>query len=156
MIDQFVPIYFRIAFAFIFTYNAGMPDMPAWAKRSRHRRATDAPRIEADAWVQAMSRRVEASVSRDWNFGFVTWNYLFRSSVNLSSSVYAYERNNGKSTDVSFTSAALEDGAIQLAKALWAKYKDVNGTMKVVGGDFTKVKYVPSLTEAAKVLLRNI
>ena len=92
MIDHFVPIYFGIAFAFIFTYNAGMPDMPAWAKRSRHRRATDAPRIEADAWVQAMSRRVEASVSRDWNFGFVTWNYLFRSSVNLSSSVYAYER----------------------------------------------------------------
>ena len=65
-------------------------------------------------------------------------------------------KENGKSTDVSFTSAALEDGAIQLAKALWAKYKDVNGTMKVVGGDFTKVKYVPSLTEAAKVLLRNI
>ena len=75
MIDQFVPICFGIAFAFIFTYNAGMPDMPAWAKRSRHRRATDAPRIEADAWVQAMSRRVEASVSRDWIFGFVTWNY---------------------------------------------------------------------------------
>ena len=34
---------------------------------------------------------------------------------------------------MSFTSAALEEGAIQLAKALWAKYKDVNGRMKVVG-----------------------
>ena len=50
----------------------------------------------------------------------------------------------------------MEDGAIQLAKALWAKYRDVNRAMKVVGGDFTKVKYVPYLTEAAKVLLRNI
>ena len=74
MIDQFVPWYFGIAFAFIFTYNAGMPDMPAFARRPRHRRDVDAPRIETDAWVQAMSRRVESSVSRDWSFGFVTWN----------------------------------------------------------------------------------
>ena len=46
MIDQFVPLYFSTAFAFIFTYNVGLPDMPAFAKHTRYRRKDDAPRIE--------------------------------------------------------------------------------------------------------------
>ena len=72
MIDQFVPWYFSVAFSFIFTYQAGMPDMPAFAKHPRYRRSDTAPRIEAEDWVRVMSRRVEASVGRDWTFGFVT------------------------------------------------------------------------------------
>ena len=90
MIDQFVPLYFSIAFAFIFTYNVGLPDMPAFAKHARYRRKDDAPRIETGPWVQAVSRRIEASLSRDWSFGFVTWNYLFRSSLNLSRSFFLH------------------------------------------------------------------
>ena len=72
----------ELSFFFTFTYNAALPDMPKLARRPRHRRTEDAPRIETAAWVQAMSRRIEASVSRDRLFGFVTWNHLFRSSVN--------------------------------------------------------------------------
>ena len=75
MIDQFEPWYLGVAFPFIFKYCTGMPDMPAWTKATRYRRKTDAPRIEAEAWVRLMSRRVEAQLSRDWNFGFVSWNY---------------------------------------------------------------------------------
>ena len=75
MIDQFQPWHFGVAFSFIFSYCTGMPDMPAFMKRPRYRRKDDAPRIEAAAWVKAMSRRIEASVSRDWSFGVVTWNY---------------------------------------------------------------------------------
>ena len=92
MVDQFQPLYFSIAFSFIFTYQAGMPDMPAFAKHPQHRRDDSAPRIEIEDWVRVMSRRIEASVSRDWTFGFVTWNYLFRSALNLTRSLYAYER----------------------------------------------------------------
>ena len=77
MIDKFEPWYFSIAFAFIFTYMAGMPDMPSFCRKPRYRRTDDAPRLETADWVRVMSRRVEASVSRDWTFGFVTWNYLF-------------------------------------------------------------------------------
>ena len=76
---------FATAFAFSFTYSVGLPDMPAFAKHARHRRKDDAPRIETGPWVQTMSRRIEASLC-DWSFGFVTWNYLFRSSLNLSQS----------------------------------------------------------------------
>ena len=106
--------------------------------------------------MKAMSRPIEASVSRDWSFGFVTWNYLFRYTVNLSRPIYAYERKHGKDTGANFTPTSLEKGAIQIATALWAKYKDVNGQSKSVGGDMTKVRYVSGLSDAAHVLLKNI
>ena len=48
----------------VFRYDAVRPDMPAFTRRARHRQKEDAPRIETAAWVQATSRRTEASVSR--------------------------------------------------------------------------------------------
>ena len=156
MVDQFVPWYFSVAFGFMFTYQAEMMDMPSFAKHPRYRRSDDAPRIEAADWVRATSRREEGSVSCDWTFGFVAWNYLFRSSVNLSHSVYAYQRKDGKATSATCTPASLEKGAIEVAKALWGKYKCVNGKLKPVNGDMTKVRYVPHLSEPAQVLLNNI
>ena len=74
MIDLLVPWYFVVVCAFMCTYNAGVLGMPKFARQPRHRRTDDTPRIETGAWVKAMSRRVEASVSRDSLFGFVTWN----------------------------------------------------------------------------------
>ena len=156
MIDKCVPWYFSVVFGFIFTYQAGMMDMPSFVKHSRYRRSADAPRIEAADWVRAMSRRVESSVSRDWTFGFVAWNDLFRSSVNLSHSLYAYERKDGKATSANCTPASLEKGAIEVARALWGKYKDVSKNLKPVNGDMTKVRYVSGLSESAQVLLNNI
>ena len=108
MIDQLAPWYFGVAFAFIFTYNSGLPDMPTSARYPRFRRNEDAPRIETSAWVHALSRRIEASVSRDWYFGFVVWKYLFRPSVNLSRSLYVYERKDGQNTEANFTPQSLE------------------------------------------------
>ena len=124
--------------------------------KKRFRRAADAPRIETGDWVRTMSRRIEASVARDYSFGFVSWNYMFRSSLNLSQSLYAYERTNHKATGAKFTPRDLETGAVAIAEALWGKYKDVNGKLQTVNGDITKVSYVPGLSEAAHVLLKNI
>ena len=73
MIDQFQPWYFGIAFAFLFKYCTGMPDMPAFAKRSRYRRKADAPRIEINAWVQAMSRRVTGPMGVAKNLPRLLW-----------------------------------------------------------------------------------
>ena len=124
--------------------------------KKRFRRAADAPRIETGDWVRTMSRRIEASVARDYSFGFVSWNYMFRSSLNLSQSLYAYERKTHKATGAKFTPRDLETGAVAIAEALWGKYKDVNGKLQAVNGDITKVSYVPGLSEAAHVLLKNI
>ena len=111
MIDQFQPWFFGVAFALLFKFCTGMPDVPQFAEKERFRRAEDAPRIEAPLWVRAMARRVEAQVSRDWHFGFVTWNYMFRSAVNLSRTWFAYDRP--QQTDEGmhkFTASDLETG----------------------------------------------
>ena len=91
MLDQFQPWYFGVAFAFVFKYCTGMPDVLAFAEKQRHRRTADAPRIELAQWVRVMARRVEAQVSRDWLFGFATWNLLFRTTINFSRTIYSYE-----------------------------------------------------------------
>ena len=68
----------------VFSYFRGLLDMYRFAKTDRHRRSDDAPRVEPPAWVRIMGRRIEAQLSRDWHFGFVSWNYIFRSAVNSS------------------------------------------------------------------------
>ena len=62
MIDQFQPWYFGIAFAFLFKYCTGMPDMYAFAEKTRFRRTDNAPRVEPPLWVQIMYRRTQS-----WN-----------------------------------------------------------------------------------------
>ena len=112
MIDQFEPWYFGIAFAFLFKYCTGMPDPPAFAKKPRYRRQADAPRIETPLWVRCMSRRIEAQLARDWTFGFATWNYMFRSVVNLSRTIYAYDHVKSEDgTSESLTPEMLEKGS---------------------------------------------
>ena len=155
MIDQFQPWFFGVAFAFLFKYCTGMPDIPEYFEKERYRRDEDAPRIEGPLWVRVMARRVEAQLSRDWHFGFVTWNYLFRSSVNLSRSFFSYERGTGESGRA-ITAEELGTGAIEICKALWGKYTDLDGRSKNVGGDMTKVRYTPGLSAAAKRLLQNV
>ena len=121
--------------------------MPNFARHPRHKRTDDAPRIETGAWVKAMSRLIEASVSRDRLFGFVTWRYLFRSSVHLSRSLYAYEKKDRTSTEGNCTPQSF----VEIAKALWGRYADVQGKLESVGGDMTKVCYVPGLSPAAQI-----
>ena len=155
MLDQFVPWYFGVAFAFLFKYCTGMPDMPEWSPQPRHRRSHDAPRIDLPLWVRVMSRRVESQLHRDWNFGYASWNLLFRATINMSRTLYSYE---GRSNDEgsSMTAKEMEEGAIQLCSALAGNYMDTTGKSKPVKGDMTKLRYVPGLSRAAKRMLQNI
>ena len=155
MVDQFQPWYFGVAFSFVFGYCTGMPDMHHFAETQRHRRQADAPRVEPPAWVRIMGRRVEAQLSRDWHCGFVAWNYLFRSAVNLSRTFFL--RASGKADDDrDITAAEWERGAQEICKALGGSYEDGDGRKRSVGGDMTKVRYVPTLSPAAKRLLQHI
>ena len=106
-----------------------LPDVPEYFEKERFRRDEDAPRIEGPLWVRVMARRVEAQLSRDWHFGFVTWNYLFRLSVNLSRSLYSYERATGESGRA-ITAEELGTGAIEICKALWGNFTDLDGVEK--------------------------
>ena len=155
MLDQFQPWYFGVAYAFLFKYCTGMPDMPEWSTRPRYRRPDDAPRVPTSLWVRVMSRRVEAQLARDWNFGYASWNFLFRSTINLSRTLYSYEGRSGDAGS-SMTAEQLEEGAVSLCKALSSHYKDTNGKLEPVNGDMTKLRYVLGLSRAAQRLLQNL
>ena len=90
MIDQFEPWYFGVAFAYCFKYCIGMPDMPSFAQRPRHRRDDNAPEVDLALWVRVISRRVENQLRRDWLLQFSAGNLLFRSAVNLAKTMYSY------------------------------------------------------------------
>ena len=59
-------------------------------------------------------------------------------------------------TDHAFSPQDLEEAAISLCHALVGKYKDLDGNVKSVGGDMTKLRYVDNLSDAAKRLMQNM
>eukprot|EP00973_Karenia_brevis_P037231 5133403-Karenia_brevis.AAC.1 len=66
MQPQFRPWYFGVAFAFLFKFCTGMPDMPEWCTHQRHRRGEHAPRVPLTLWVKLLTRRIEQHLKRDW------------------------------------------------------------------------------------------
>ena len=54
VLDQFEPWYFGVAFAFVFKYCLGMPDLPAWSKKPRWRRPQSAPHPESPGLVNLL------------------------------------------------------------------------------------------------------
>ena len=103
MQNQFVPWYFGVAFAFIFKYCTGMPDMPEWSKVPRHKRSGDAPRVDFPLWTRLMTRRVEQHVQRDWLLGFTMSSVLFHSQLNQCRTVYSYEKYKRDDGSTGFT-----------------------------------------------------
>ena len=126
-----------------------MPDLPAFAQRSRHRRPPEAPRVELPLWVKAISRRVEAQLKRDWMLGFAQYNLMFRNAINLTKQIYSYESPKNADGTAGFTAAELEEAAISICNALVGKYQDPQGRWRPVNGDMTKVRFVPGMTPAA-------
>ena len=159
LMDQFQPLYFVLAFPFVFPYGIGLPDVPKWSQRQRPRRHADDPYVELNTWVRAMARRIEAQVSRDWVFGFTSWNLLFRSALNLSRTTDAYSRtffDEDIQEWVQPTGRHVEAAAQQLLLALKGSYIYVNGQPRPVKGDVAKLRYVQGLKPMARKLLNNM
>ena len=159
LLDQFQPLYFALAFPFVFPYGIGLPDVPKWSQRQRARRHAADPYVELNTWVRAMARRIEAQVSRDWVFGFTSWNLLFRSALNLSRTTDAYSRtffDEDTQEWVQPTGRHVEAAAQQLLLALKGSYIDVNGQPRPVKGDVAKLRYVQGLKPMARKLLNNM
>ena len=91
MMDQFEPWYFGVAFAFCFKYCTGMPDLRFFDQVKRHRRHDDAPLVDLQLWSKIITRRCEKALSSSWDLGFSISNLLFRSKMNMSRSLFAFE-----------------------------------------------------------------
>ena len=156
LVDQFQPWYFGVAAAFSFSFLTGMPDLPEFKEGERFRRCDGAPRVEHPLWDRIFARRVEGQFIRDWQLGFMSWNYLFKSMLNLSRIWYSYDRGVCGADLGGVTAKDLEVGAIQIVKALSGSYVDPSGRKRAVNGDLTKLRFVPGMSPAALRLLKNI
>jgi hypothetical protein len=153
MQDQFKPWCFDIAFAFLFKYCAGVPDMPVWSATPCYHRKEDAPRVELPLWAKFTSRRVEQHLERDWFLGFTVSNVLFRSWLNQCRTVCSYEKVRRRDNFMGSAAEELEAGAVSICKALDGAHKDLDGNKKKVHGDLTKAKYTAAFTDAGRRLL---
>ena len=157
MLDQYEPWYFGVAFAFMFSFCTGMPDPPEFQNKERFRRSGTAPRVEHALWDSVMARRIEGQCIRDWQLGFVSWNCIFKSVVNLSRTLWSYATVVEKGQKRQVSAKDLECGAIQIAKALQGTYVDPTcpGRRLPVKGDLTKLKFVPGMSAVAKRIMQN-
>ena len=158
LVDQFQPRYFAMAFAFCFKYGTARPDRfitnskdPSTSRRQQ--KDSDTPTVDIHDWAAIISRRVEAQFRRDWNFGFVLWNYLFRTMVNLQGNTYFYSQGGKKITSDEFL-----QGSTELRdQLLRGKYTDIPAPRRACRAISPKSsnQYVPRLSAAAKKLAQD-
>ena len=93
---------------------------------------------------------------RDWQLGFVSWNCRFKTAVNLSRTLWSYDRVKHNGETVRVKASDLEAAAISIVKALRGSYTNPTNNKKLpVNGDLTKLKFVPGLTSVARRILNN-
>ncbi|CAE7244158.1 pfh1 [Symbiodinium natans] len=168
LIDQFQPMYFATAFCFCFSHATACPDVQDTRTRkaeddrdeksvtNRRSRDPNAPSVQVHAWAAAMLRRAETQFRRDWTFGFTTWNFLFRTMVNLQKNTFMYATVNEQGDCRKFSNLEILHGIHEIQDALHhGKYMDLSNQIKPVKGDLSKVKYSIGLSEAAKKVLDN-
>ena len=155
MMDQFMPWYFGVAFAFCFKYCTGMPDMPEFSKVSRHRRKEDAPRVELNLWSKIMTRRCEIALSKSWDLGFCISSLQFQSTLNMSRSVFAFETEKRENGETGFAPEELEQAAHEICNALCGSFKDARGRKQQVNGDMSKLRHM-KLSQAARRIMDRV
>ena len=138
MLDQFEPWYFGVAFAFCFKYCTGMPDMQTFEKVKRHRRHENAPLVDLQLWTRIISRRCEKALSNSWDLGFCMSSLLFRSTLNLSRSVFTFENDKREDGEYGFEAKELETASVDICSALCGTYRDDKGRRQQVKGDMSK------------------
>ncbi|CAJ1375402.1 unnamed protein product [Effrenium voratum] len=124
-----------------------LPDLVHHGTTTRYRREASAPIIDFPRWARAVSRRAESQFARDWLLLFALWNYSFRAQVNLSRGLVAYVPRGLPS----LTSEELTEGALH------GQYRaGPDAPLQPVAGDVSKLRVVPELPCAARILLQNV
>ena len=166
LLDMFRPQYWAMAFCFLFPHATAEPDVTNTVKSveegmepSRRKKGNkNAPEVGIHAWGAAMQRQVASQFRRDWNFSPALQNYLFRSNINLQPNAYMFttvaEDGSGRRA---MRNEEIEEGVQEVyRKVHQGVYVDTNGENKPVNGDIAKLRFVPTLSVAARKVLNNL
>ena len=166
LIDMFRPQYWAMAFCFLFPHATAEPDVMNTVKSTeegtepsrRQKGNKNAPEVGIHAWGAAMQRQVASQFRRDWNFSPALQNYLFRTNINLQPNAYMFttstEDGSGRRA---MRNEEIEAGVQEVyRKVHQGVYVDTNGENKPVNGDIAKLRFVPTLSIAARKVLDNL
>jgi len=135
-ISQLDATFMTSAYAFQFPYSIGCPDL----KYQERDRKTGSPVVDfVEEWSQLMAQRVEGQLRRDLTFIFAVWNLVFRTMVNIGSSLHQVE---SASVQEQITAVDFKDAALTIMKALDSTYTTLDGRKLKVDGDLQKARYV--------------
>ena len=82
--NQFEATFFLTAYAFLFPYSVGAPDLKF---QTRDRRT--GPKVDfARDWGRCLVQRAEGQFRRDLTFPFALWNLTFRTTISISHNMY--------------------------------------------------------------------
>ena len=154
MQHQLHPSFIIIAFAFLFEFGVGSPDL---RNRSQWRRDSNAPRVDFPQFAAALVRRIEGQFRRDWIFVFAAWNLIFRSVINPSRYIFKGRLCNGTTLESEQITAEQYCNASKAITAiLTGSYLTTDGSLRQVNGDLSKVSFVPNLPPLARDILQNV
>ena len=97
-----------------------------------------------------MSRRVRTAVQRDWLFGFVSCNYIFRSAIDFNITLCSYDKAYACEGTRSFTVRKFT------RKAVHNTHLQTDSKKQCANSNMPKSRHVPGLPESAIRLLQNI
>lgn len=166
LIDQFQPCYWAEAFCFNLVYGTAEPDVINTAKSkadgaqlSRRKKGNkQAPEVGIRSWAGAMQRQVASQFRRDWSFGPVLCNYVFRTNINQQANAYPFSTRgpDGKGRRM-LTPDEIHQGIMEVYKTLnTGTYLDINNEKKAINGDLSKLRFAPNLSAAARKMLDNL
>ena len=154
--SQFEATFFLTAYAFLFPYSVGAPDLKF---QSRDRRPEDAPKVDfARDWGKCLVQRAEGQFRRDLTLPFALWNLTFRTTINIGHNMHSVKRAVDAST--TYTATDISDAAVNISKCLAGKYETLGGKSLHVGGDIRKLrtakKLSPPLSQLSKRMLQSM
>lgn len=183
-VDQWQPTFILSAYAFLFPFHIGAPDLrkPGGGHNQDRRKDKDMVVDFKEDWMPCILRRAEGQFRRDITFPFALWNLAFRQTINMGGNMSTVTRlahrkmvaecgdsgdeeavnATGEDEDamdvVSAGGKAFRDAAINILRCLDGEYVTPTGATQKVNGDLQKVRYCsdPGLSTEGQALLTSL
>lgn len=149
--NQFEATFFLTAYAFLFPFSVGAPDLK-FQKRDRR----TGPRVDfSDDWCPTLMQRAEGQFRRDLTLPFALWNLTFRTVINVGHNLYSIKRAAAEGS--SYSAADFATAAENISMCLAGTFITASGIKLKVNGDLRKLrtalKLEPPLSPLAKRML---
>lgn len=149
--NQFESTFFLTAYAFLFPYSVGAPDL-----RYQQRDRRTGNRVDfSDQWCPTLLTRAEGQFRRDLSLPFALWNLTFRTVINIGHNLYHIKKAARDGSN--YTADDFASAAENISACLVGTYKTPSNITLRVNGDIRRLRnasqVTPPLSSLAKSML---